>query len=67
MEVTNAVYSTYDTAEIQPQEQLVTVHVNPSTDEDPINDGMSKPTDVVQMFTPVSKESPEDFNTEETH
>lgn len=68
MEIPNAAYNGHDT-DIQPQEQMVTIHVNPSTSEDLVKDGMSNPTYSVQLVTAKAKQNSYscDPTTEETH
>ena len=67
MEIANAAYSAQDTVDLQTQEQMATIHVNPSTSEDLIKDGMSNPTYVVQLNIPGVKEIPYSCDTEQTH
>lgn len=69
MEMTNAAYNHDDTADLQPQEEMATIHANPSTSEDLVKDGMSNPTYSVQLVTSVVKENPYscDPSTEEIH
>ena len=67
--MTNAVYNSDDTTDLQPQEEMATIHANPSTSEDPVKDGMLNPTYSVQLVTSEVKENPYscDPSTEETH
>lgn len=69
MEIVNAAYNAHDTVDLQPQEQMATIHVNPSTVEDPVKDGMLNPIYSVQLITTEVKENPYtcDRNTQETH
>ena len=64
MEIVNAAYSAQDTVDFQTQEQVATIHANPSTSEDLVKDGMSNPTYDVQLVTPGVKEI---CDTEQTH
>ena len=66
MEMTNAAYNTNDTADMQPQEEMVTIHVNPSASDDLVKDGMSNPTYTVHLVTSENP-STSDLNSEETH
>ena len=65
MEIANAVYNADNVVDLQPQDQTATIHVNP-TSEDPMKDGMSNPTYIVQIVTSEAKDS-RDPNTEEAH
>lgn len=67
MEVANAVYNAEDTMDLQPQEQMATIHANPSTSEDSVKDGMSNPTYDGQLVIPGVKEIPYPCDTEQTH
>ena len=69
MEMTNAAYNSDNTANLQPQEEMATIHANPSTSGDLVKDAMSNPTYSVQLVASEVKENPYscDSNTEETH
>ena len=69
MEMTNAAYNSDNTANLQPQEEMATIHANPSTSEDPVKDAMSNPTYSVHLVASEVKENPYscDSDTEETH
>ena len=69
MEMTNAAYNHNDTADLQPQEEMATIHANPSTSEDLVKDGMVNPTYSVQLVISEVKENPYscDPSTEEIH
>ena len=66
MEMTNAAYNANDTASTQPQEEMATIHANPSASDDVVRDGMSNPTYTVHL---VTSENPSSggLNSEETH